>query len=634
MKSLTFNNLLEYTAECVSGSSVEGNVIFSNRAIRELFKYSEEEFLQLHISDLYRSESEYTRVINILSAKGSFRGVVRNRSKFGDEFACFLSANQVKDEEGEVVGHVGISYLIESGEAKENDLVNMFSHEKLSNLFYSIEMGIAISNANGGLSWCNSKYEELTGDMQTEVIGKGLLERFQVPHFALDDFLSSINGEGEYDFQFPFYKINTGLRWLHLKSSQFIYNKEKYRIESYSDITESKVKSIELLEVRERFDMISESIESVFFLYDFLSSTNEYVSSNSERILGYPPSFFYDDGFNRKDFVAEEHKAVLEKRKQWLLEKGTYEIEYKFFNGEKYIWLTEYGYSILDYSGKLTKASGVCMDITEKKEMQLRLEQKIKEEEESLQYASLIQQSALPNNKQLSQLFKEHFVLFKPKGGLSGDFYLAERVGRTYNQQKDILVVGDCTGHGIPGAILSILCVGLLKQIIYNPEVKQPSKALESVRKQLVHTLKNDELNMEKNGMDVGFAVFDEDFSKVTFSGAKSNLYIFRNNEWITIKGDRFFVGYDEVQKSFTDQTVDLQKNDFLFMFTDGFADQFGGKNNKKYLRSNLLKFLAYLIQRNLSVKEMKNALGQEFDEWKGEGEQVDDVCVFGFKVP
>lgn len=635
MITIAKNELFEHTTECICAYLTDGTMAHSNRAVRGLFKYSEDEFSKINIADLYQNQSEYKRVTSILLESGSFRGVVRNRSKNGDEFVCFLSASQILDSKNEVIGFVKISYLIESDtdEKRNENLTNMFSHEKLATLLGSISSGIAISEPNGYLSWCNSKYEDITGDMQASVIGKNLLERFQVPHFALEEFVRSVQeGRGDSSFEFPFYKLNVGLRWMRVQTSILNYRSKDYIIELHSDITDLKMNSIQLMEAQERFEMITDSIENVFFLYDFVSQSYEYISPNSEVVFGLKPDYFYEDSASIKDYIAPENHSLLDDIRMKLMNGEPYDVEFKLFNQKEYIWVNEKGYPIQGVDGKTIKMSGVCTDITEKKRLEELLEKRRRDREESIQYSRLIQKATVPSVDHLKKLFKDCFIYLEPKGVLTGDFYLAERIRGENGNTYWGVALGDCTGHGVPGAILSILCAGLLKQTFFKPNINSPSEALEDVRNELNSVLNNNPNQSVNDGMDAGFAVFNNDFSEVTFSGARFNLYILRKEEWIIVKGDRFFVGYEQNEEPFTNQTTRLEKNDRIFMFSDGLIDQFGGAEDKKYLRRNLLNFLAHKAKR-MDMSELGDAVKEEFETWKGDNEQTDDVCVFGMRV-
>lgn len=628
-------DLLENTTECIAASLLDGKIFHSNTAMRRLFKYSKEEFESVNFSELYQNKKEFDRVSSELADNGSFRGVVRNRAKDGEEFVCFLSASSIKDDKDEIIGYVGISYLIESDTdiKRDENLTNMFSHEKLANLLGSIQTGIAISEPDGRLAWCNNQYEEITGDKQIDVIGKSLIERFQVPHFSLHEFTEVVNGDyiGK-SFEVPFYKLNFGLRWIRVDASEMSYQGNDYIVELHTDITDLKMNSIQLMEAQERFDVITESIESVFFLYDFISRSYEYISQNCEGTFGLSPEFFYDDSSSIRDYVNPEDHPILDEAYKKLMAGESYEIEFRILNGDDSIWIHEKGYPILDSEGNTVKTSGVCTDVTETRRLQSLLDKRQKDRDESIKYAKLIQQAASPSELLMGEIFKDYMLFHSPKGILSGDFHLADRIRSESDERFWAMALGDCTGHGIPGAILSILCSGLLKQTFFKPNVNSPAEALDDVRKQLNRVLNNNPDRTVNDGMDAGFAVFTEDFSSVAFAGANFNLYILRKEEWIVLKGDRFFVGNDDNTNNYQNHQYDLEKGDEVYMFTDGFVDQFGGENDKKYLKKKLLDFIAE-NSSGYSMKQFNDVIKAEFENWKGDSEQTDDVCVFGMRV-
>jgi len=247
---------------------------------------------------------------------------------------------------------------------------------------------------------------------------------------------------------------------------------------------------------------------------------------------------------------------------------------------------------------------------------------------DSIVYAKRIQNAMLPDLDLLKEVSAEHFVLFKPKDIVSGDIYwLAE------NDDKIYFAVIDCTGHGVPGAFLSIIANNLFNKAVYEQQLSGTNEILNYVHQEIISSLNKKAIDSGKDGMDVALCSIDKKRKTLTYSGAYNPLCIFRNNDLMEIKADKFIIGSSLIvqENIFTPHTVDLQKNDMVYLFTDGFADQFGGPKGKKFKSKNLKKLFAQISQD--SCETQFNKMEQIFTEWKGNLEQIDDICIMGIKI-
>jgi ligand-binding sensor domain-containing protein/serine phosphatase RsbU (regulator of sigma subunit) len=256
------------------------------------------------------------------------------------------------------------------------------------------------------------------------------------------------------------------------------------------------------------------------------------------------------------------------------------------------------------------------------------VEEKHKEITDSINYAERIQRSFLATQKMLDENLNEYFVLFKPKDVVSGDFYWADKI----SNGNFLIAAADSTGHGVPGAIMSILNITSLENAV-KEGATNPADILNHTRKNIIERLKKDgSVEGGKDGMDCSLLSFDFKNNKLSFALANNPLWLVRNGECIEYKADKMPVGkHDRDSVSFTQQEIDLEKGDLIFIFTDGFADQFGGPKGKKFMIKNLKNL--FLSISNLSMKEQEQKLNDEFTTWKGENEQVDDVCIIGIRV-
>lgn len=251
---------------------------------------------------------------------------------------------------------------------------------------------------------------------------------------------------------------------------------------------------------------------------------------------------------------------------------------------------------------------------------------------DSIEYAKRIQDAMLPSQKDLAALPYECFVFYQPKDIVSGDFYWFNQAVQ-HDKKLLSVAIGDCTGHGVPGALMSILGMSSIQEIYAQDALYSPHQILDQLRKKITLNLKQTGvLGEQKDGMDLGLIHYYPEDRKLEFAGAHFPVWIVRNQSLIEIKGDRMPIGiHYGKEKPFTSQTITLEEGDWIYLFTDGFADQMGGDLNKKYLSKNFKKFLLSIA--HLSTDQQKEAIEREFQTWKNDNDQIDDVLVFGLRV-
>lgn len=267
--------------------------------------------------------------------------------------------------------------------------------------------------------------------------------------------------------------------------------------------------------------------------------------------------------------------------------------------------------------------------IEAQKEILSRINQNLTD---SINYATRIQTAMIPTEKRLRDILPKSFVYFRPKDMVSGDFYYVYNDGN-----KTYIAVVDCTGHGVPGAFMSIIGMDLLKSIIEGNNETNPAKVLSVMSRELEHTLNPEEITSDeevsslRDGMDIGLCVINHDNEIIEFAGAVNEVYIVRDNEIITYKGSRYPLGryIDNAVPSFETVKIPIQKDDMFYLFSDGYADQFGGSEMKKFKYRRFRHLLLNIHQ--LSSDDQKAVLHQKLEEWKGDLEQVDDILVLGF---
>ncbi len=247
---------------------------------------------------------------------------------------------------------------------------------------------------------------------------------------------------------------------------------------------------------------------------------------------------------------------------------------------------------------------------------------------DSIEYASRIQTAVLPSNEYANEILPEHFILFRPRDIVSGDFY--------WMTKKDnllVLIAADCTGHGVPGAFMSMLGVSFLNEIVNRHDITTASVILNDLRSDVKKTLGQEGKEGEaKDGMDIALCIVDLENMKMQYAGAYNPMYIYRNNELMEIKADRMPIGiYIKEKESFTNNEIDLKKGDTFYIFSDGYVDQFGGEDGSKFKTKNFKQLLLEIHQKPMA--EQREILDKRVDEWRGKWEQVDDIIVLGVRV-
>jgi serine phosphatase RsbU (regulator of sigma subunit) len=247
---------------------------------------------------------------------------------------------------------------------------------------------------------------------------------------------------------------------------------------------------------------------------------------------------------------------------------------------------------------------------------------------DSITYASRIQKAMLPMNEHFDKSFKDYFILYKPRDIVSGDFYwIAEYPEKIY------FAAADCTGHGVPGAFMSMLGISSLNEIISGDKQKlTAAKILNLLREKIKFSLhQTGKTGETKDGMDITLCILDKKTLTLEYAGAFNPLYHFRNRELTEYKADRMPIGIYHVEKeTFTNHEITIMPGDTIYLFSDGYADQFGGPAQTKFKSTNLKKLLTEIV--NQPMGKQKEILEEKFNQWKGNLYQVDDIIVIGIK--
>ena len=319
--------------------------------------------------------------------------------------------------------------------------------------------------------------------------------------------------------------------------------------------------------------------------------------------------------------IIKKEKEVATKRALELEQRNNQELELKV--KERTIELNESNEELAQMNEELSSTLDVMG------QQKTEIETKNQDITDSINYAKRIQDALLPSEKAIQSAFKDSFILYLPKDVVSGDFYFFIE-----NENYTFLAVADCTGHGVPGSLMSMIGTNLLRESIVEKQMILPSQILMNLHQEIVKTLKQKETG-NRDGMDISLCVINKAENKIYFSGAKNSLISIKNEEITEYKGSRFSIGgFIKTEGiNFKDKIIEIDNQTSYYMYSDGYQDQFGGKEDKKFMRKNLKNLLQSI--HKLPFEGQKQILQDTIFEWQKVGKtlQIDDILVMGFKL-
>ena len=421
-----------------------------------------------------------------------------------------------------------------------------------------------------------------------------------------------------------------------LEEKNVAISAQNVEIESQKKIVEQKNKVLEKLSI-----VASETDNSVIIMD--ARGNLEWANDGFTKLLGYTfEEFRKEKGTNLKKISGNPEiekllNEIVSERKSVI-----YEAPSKTKNGKE-IWLQTTLTPIFKEDGSLKRLVAIESDITVRKnaedeiikqkevvekkshELSIALDDIIK----SIAYAQKIQRAILPHDSYIKKHIKNSFVLYKPKDIVSGDFYWFNHI-----DNKSIIAAVDCTGHGVPGAFMSMIGHSLLNSIVIENRITQPAEILNNLKHGIIGVLKQSgKIGEAQDGMDIALCSIDSKAGTLEYAGAYNPLFIYRKKDLIEIKPDKQPVGisYKKTDESFTNHEVSLKKDDTVYMFSDGFIDQFGGNYNKRYMTRRFKELLEEI--HTLEMEEQHKILEATIEKWQGEFEQIDDITVIGFRI-
>jgi len=583
---------IQQSSNSVMVTDIDGNIEFVNDAFEEISGYTKDEVIGRNprfLKTNYHSKETYKKLWETISSGKVWKGEFYNRKKDGINYWEEASITPILDSEGTIRNYISVKEdITEKKRAREQaHSMALFAQLNPEPVLRFDKRGIVLQ----------------ANPVANETLGRKNIEGMQVKE--LFDELKGIN------------------------ISQFIDN--------------NQIETIDVQKQNKVFRFIIKGIKDIAICQIYGSDITKRIEAqkNAESMalfaqLNPEPVFRFDE--NGKILQSNPAANVLFEKDQMNgnyvseLLPGIADLEIKkFIKNNKLLTITEnVGDRILRVMVRGISKLNVCQiyasDITERVKAERKVRQQKEDIDDSIQYASRIQNAVMPNVNLIEKYAQDHFILLKPRDVVSGDFYWM-----TERQNKLVLVAADCTGHGVPGAFMSMLGISFLNHIVNSDMTLKASKILDKLRDYVKSTLAQSG-EKKDDGMDLSLIILDRENMKMEFAGAYNHLYLFRKGEMTTLKADRMPIGnFIKDNVPFTNHETDIEENDVIYMLSDGYPDQFNTSMRKKYTIKKLKNDFSNI--HHLSMNKQKEILDQNFEAYREDHWQMDDVLVMGLRV-
>jgi PAS domain S-box-containing protein len=487
---------------------------------------------------------------------------------------------------------------------------------------------ITIYEEDQSIRYISPSVESILGYGQKEMIGKSDIDKVHPDNREIFKELFEklhANPDEKATVQYQYRAKDGTFIWIESTGTNCMSNQAIHGfILNSRDITERR-RAEQEQRMRSKMQALSEN--SLDLITRLEGESISYINPIIEEYTGQKPAFF----LNRKVQETELDTAVLD---GWLKvveavnatnEKASTEMDFPSSMGTRIMQVN--AIPEFDEANKLESVLVVSHDITERKMIELEIQNKNKKITESINYAKRIQNAILPNNRVIGKALPDSFILYKPRDVVSGDF-------PWFVQMKDEIFIAavDCTGHGVPGALLSLIGYFLLNDIVRSRKITEPGKILDLLDEGVTTTLRQDEDATTKDGMDIALCKINMTKREVEYAGAHRPLYIMKDGTMNEVKGNKFPIGGGifKNQTNFTNTKIQLGEGDSIYFSSDGFPDQFGGNDGRKFGPKRVREIIEQVHKMNMP--DAMNTFDKEWESWRGTTKQTDDVLLIGIK--
>lgn len=646
-----------------SRSDLKGNITHASEAFSKISGYSIDELIGKPHNIIRHPDMPkevFKELWQIIQSGKIWKGEVKNRKKDGSFYWVEAVITPEFDEKGNIIEYSAIRHDITSKKEVEELSANLEikvqertselkeSQKRFLTLFDSAPDSIAIINKEGKYIDCNKKTLEIFGVAShnnfIETLPSDHSPEFQENGIRSDELAlqkineAILNGYNRFEWKHKRYDNNEVFDAEVILSSIILGN-EPHIYAVVRDISERKKLEKNLSNEKEKLQLLFDNLPIPMILFNQKENKIQYINSKLTELLGYKlcDIAVYDDWFSKVypdetyraeviKFWEDEVKLAAEENrviKPHIVKTTTKNGEKKIVEFHSLSFGEDYGIALL-------------IDMTDIKQYQIDLENINKHTQESIEYASLIQHALVPENKMLKKYFEDYFVIWHPKDIVGGDIYLFEELR---DKKECLLMVIDCTGHGVPGAFVTMLVKAIERQIIAKIENDRsievsPAYILSYFNKTMKKLLKqeNDE-SISNAGFDGGILYYNKEKNLIRYAGAETPLFYIQNDELKVIKTDRHSIGYKKSNANykFTDYELIIDTQTQVYITTDGYLDQNGGEKGFPYGRRKFQK----LIEENYNKKfvDQQEFLLNELQSHQGEEERNDDITVIGFSI-
>jgi len=605
--------------------------------------YAMEDKLELAIENIKKAYSileqsgDKFRMAGILGNIGEMYADLAEylKNNDGDEMAIRVSYEKAKEymkRSLEIAEEIGakneLTYGYENIAAVYSHLGDYDKAYEYHKLFSAIQDSIYTEERSSSMAEMQSKYEVDKERKEKEILQKDKeIQNVQLNRQTIIIWFTAIG------IALLLALVFMILRWYFQKQ------KINLQLESKNSSIMRQKEQIESINVElEKLSIVASETDNSIFIMD-AEGNLEWANKGFTKLFGYTFEEYLNEKGNNLIEVSDNpdiKKLITEciKNKKSIVYEALNEAK----DGNKH-WVQTTLTPILSNDGRVNKLVAIDSDITVQKKGEHEIMEKNKEITDSINYAQNIQQAILPSEGYFNKLLPNSFILFKPQAIVSGDFYwMTERDGKVF------YCAADCTGHGVPGAFMSMMCSSLLTEAVNAKGIEKPNEIFFEVRKGIISNLKQSG-ETQKDGMDAVLCAWDKKSNSMEFALANNSLMIInpKRNKWPEgsvefgegwageIKPDKQPIGFlTGEQKPFTNHKFNLEPGDTIYIYSDGYLDQFGGPRDKKYGRKRFRELLLSIQAK--SMTEQKKVLDKTIEDWKGESEQIDDILMIGVK--